>query len=302
MEEVSEEQSYSKLEWIFYIIVIPLLFTLVLSGIIAQMFGYNVVGVLAKWLHHVPVVEKILPADSSAGAPAAPANSTDAKTKEIDNLKNQLQTKDKQVSDLTKQAQSDKQSMLQTQKQAQDAKTTADVNKQALDQDRQKQLAAMAQIYTAMSPSKAAPIMEKLTLQESSLILKTMKPADSSAILSKMDPQKAADVSAILKDTTLTKDTDLAAMQKRIQSLTDSLSKAQKNAVNLPEMVNSFGSMDPDSAAKILLTMDKSNERQVMAVLAHMNAQQRAQILSSMSKDPKNVETAARISQKLLAY
>ncbi|WCK52896.1 hypothetical protein PP175_15855 [Aneurinibacillus sp. Ricciae_BoGa-3] len=302
MEEVSEEQSYSKLEWIFYIIVIPLLFTLVLSGIIAQMFGYNVVGVLAKWLHQVPVVQKVLPADSSSSSPATSANNTDAKTKEIDSLKKQLQTKDKQISDLTKQAQSDKQTMLQTQTQAQDAKRTADANKQALDQDRQKQLATLANIYTSMSPSKAAPIMERLTLQEASLILKTMQPADSSAILSKMDPQKAADVSAILKDTTLTKDTDLAAMQKRIQNLTDSLSRAQKNAATLPEMVNSFGSMDPDSAAKILLKMDQANERQVMAVLAQMNAQQRAQILTSMSKDPKNVETAARISQKLLVY
>ncbi|WP_027414598.1 magnesium transporter MgtE N-terminal domain-containing protein [Aneurinibacillus terranovensis] len=300
-ESTEEERSYSKLEWFFYIIFIPILFTLVLSGIIAQMFGYNVVGSLAKMLSSVPVIQKLIP-DSAVSHPNSSSQKAPTQQDEqAQKLKDELNAKNQEVQNLKNQVNLDQKKMQQNQQQIADAKASAATAKQAIDADRQQQISGLAKIYTSMSASKAAPIMEKLTPQEAVLVLKSMKSVDASAILAKMDPQKAADLSALLKDTTLTKDADTAALQQRIQNLTGALSKAQKNSSTLPEMVNTFSTMDATSAAKILLSMDKTNENQALAILARMDVQKRSQILSSMTNDLGQIAMAAKISQKLLA-
>ncbi|WP_052947544.1 MotE family protein [Aneurinibacillus tyrosinisolvens] len=230
MEEMGEEQSYSKLEWFFYIVFIPLLFTVVLAGIIAQMFGYNVVGVLAKGLNQIPVVEKVIP-DSIA--PAPPTATEGKKTSGTNDnttgeLRAQILSKDKEIAAIKEASNNDKQTIRQLEQQIASLKQASAAGSEAAAADRKKQIQDVAKTYTSMSAGKAAPIIEKLTLQEASYVMLAMKPEERAAIFAKMDPQKAADLSILLKDMTLSKDADIASMQKRIQALVASLGNAKK--------------------------------------------------------------------------
>jgi flagellar motility protein MotE (MotC chaperone) len=293
MEEMAEERSYSKLEWFFYIIFIPLLFTLVLSAIIAQMFGYNVVGVLAKGLNTVPIVEKVIP-DSAfeSASDKKKEKDVDEKDIKISELEAKLDAKERELKKVQKAMEEEKRRAIQWQQQQAQANAAAAVEKQKADEEEQKQIKSIAKIYTSMSAGKAAPILEKMAPEEAVQLLQVMKPEERSAIIAKMDPKKAADLSLLLKDAAVAGELDM--LQQQIGQV--------KNNASVREVADSISSMAPASAADLIERLFKSDENRTVLILKQMNADQRGQILSKMAENKNQAALAARISQKLLAY
>jgi flagellar motility protein MotE (MotC chaperone) len=291
MEEMAEERSYSKLEWFFYIIFIPLLFTLVLSAIIAQMFGYNVVGVLAKGLNTVPVIEKVIP-DSAfeSASDKKEEKDVDEKDIKISELEAKLAAREKQLEKVQKDMETEKKRAAQLQQQQ--AETKAAVEKQKADEEKQKQIKSVAKIYTSMSAGKAAPILEKMAPEEAVQLLQVMKPEERSAIIAKMDPKKAADLSVLLKEAAVAGELDM--LQQQIGQV--------KNNASVREVADSISSMTPASAADLVEKLFRSDEQRTVLILKQMNADQRGQILSRLAEDKNGAALAARISQKLLTY
>src|SRR5690606_36912857 len=78
------------------------------------------------------------------------------------------------------------------------------------------QIQQLANMYAKMSPSKAAPILENMTLKETVLVLSVMNADDRGKVLEKMDPKLAADASIQLKDMVPAKDLQIAALQERL--------------------------------------------------------------------------------------
>ncbi len=296
IEEMEEERSYSKLEWFFYIIFIPLLFTLALSAIIAQMFGYNVVGVLAKELNKIPYVEKIIP-DAAVAPAKESADEKPITTKEgakVSDLEAQLATKEREVAELKKKAELDQQKMKQMEQKTQANQGPAAENKQKADEEKQKQIKNLAKIYTSMSAGKAAPILEKMAPEEAAQLLLVMKAEERSGIMAKMDPKKAADLSLLLKETSLGDDADPTVLQQRLLEL--------KYNASVRELASSISSMQPADAAALIEKLFKADEKKTIYVLQQMEAAQRGQILSELAKDKTRATLAAKISQKLLTY
>ncbi|GEN34102.1 MotE family protein [Aneurinibacillus danicus] len=295
MEEMEEERSYNKLEWFFYIIFIPVLFTLVLSAIIAQMFGYNVVGVLAKELNNLPVVEKIIPdAAVTRSETAADGTKTDEKDIKISELEAKLAAKEREIEKIKKEAQQEQQKSKQLAQQA-EVQQEADKAAQAqANEEKQKQIKNLAKIYTSMSAGKAAPILEKMAPEESASLLLVMKAEERSAIMAKMDPKKAADLSLLLKETSLHNTTDPGALQQRLMEL--------KYNASVRELASSIASMQPASAADLIERMFKADEKKAVLVLSQVDAAQRGQVLSALAQDQSRAALAAKISQKLLTY
>lgn len=61
MNLVNDEQSYSKLQWVFYIIIVPLFFITFLIVIILTFFGVNVIDPALAAGQKVPGLSAILP-------------------------------------------------------------------------------------------------------------------------------------------------------------------------------------------------------------------------------------------------
>jgi flagellar motility protein MotE (MotC chaperone) len=150
-------------------------------------------------------------------------------------------------------------------------------------------------MYAKMNPSKSAPILENLTLQERVLVLSEMKQVDQVKVLEKMDPIKAAQASIYLKDVVSAKDREIAALQDRIK-LNDSTVASQKLTKN--DLGKTFANMTAKSAATVLLQMQSITPAKVIEILSSMDNTSRAKVMTALSDLSK--ETAAAISTKLV--
>jgi flagellar motility protein MotE (MotC chaperone) len=189
---MEETHRYGKLEWFFYIVVLPLLFTALLSGIILQFLGFDITGKVANAAKHVPGVSKLLPQDQQETADSTPSTQPDPvqqkqeaedKAKALENSKKQLEDdlvkKNAEIDQLKKQAEADKKKQ-----DAEDAEAAPPPDP----------VKDMAKVYAQMSPAKAAAIMSNLSVTEAKEILSKMSSSQKAAILEKMEPLIASKI------------------------------------------------------------------------------------------------------------
>ncbi|MGD8191016.1 MotE family protein [Brevibacillus ginsengisoli] len=295
MEEIQdqEEKVYSKWEWFFYMIVIPALFATLLGGVLLSLLGVNVIGKLIHFGNSIPYIEKIVPGQNET----TNDNPKQAAQNQLNNLQTEL-TKNKQSSVALQEEIAKKDETIQAlQKQMADVQKMVE-QKRADGEERQKQYQDLAKIYTTMSSRNAAAIIANLTKEEAVTVMSKMKPEERADILAKMDPKKAADISILTKDTTVSKDDDIAALQQRIQVLTKALSETRQDGTSLDSLINTFSQMNPDDSASIIATLMNTNSKRAISILAGMSNDKRAQVLASVAKKDGNL--AARITNELL--
>ncbi|WP_139488985.1 MotE family protein [Brevibacillus dissolubilis] len=293
MEEVQEEREYSKLEWFFYMILIPALFASLLAGVLLSLLGIDVIGKALDIGNSIPFVEKVLP-DRSA------ENGAD----EAKNVQNELAKaqsdviKSKQAaSDLQEEVAKKESTIIAMQKQISELQKMME-EKRTGDEERQKQYADLAKMYGSMSAKNAAAIVSNLSNEEAVAVMSKMKLDQRALILEKMDPKKAADISILIKDTTVDKDDDIAALQQRVQILSKALSDTRSSSsTGTNNLVDTFGQMAPEDAGKIITTLTETNQQRAVSILAGLGNDKRAQILSAISKEKP--EIAARLTSVL---
>jgi len=295
MEEIQEERSYSRWEWFFYMIFVPALFASLLGGVLLSLLGVNVVGNVLEWANKVPFVEKLVP-DSTA--------LSDDETMEKENSAKQVEAlqlelaKNKEAAITAKEDLAKKEAtILAMDKQIKDLQKLLE-DKRTSEEERQKQFADLAKVYTTMSAKNAAAIVENLSKEEAIAVLAKMKPDQRASILAKMDPKKAADLSILVKDTVINKDDDIAALQQRVQILTKALSDTRQAASSMDSLIQTFSQMPSADSAKILSTLMKTNQSRAVSILAGMGTEKRAEILSGIAKIDEQM--AARITSELL--
>jgi len=300
-KEENSERSYNIFERLFFY-SLPLLFSLLLATVLLSAFGYDVLNTVLRVGNEIPVVSNFLPdpkpeqdiAEETTGFDEGGNNTiTEAALDErIKTLEASLKAKDEKIIAL----QSDNQSK---EKKANDLKTELDALKKA---DEQKKLdeaqyvaniQKLAQIYSNMSTSKAAPVMESLTLRERLLVLKEMKPENQVKILEKMDPGIAAETSILLKDTVPVKDLQIAALQERL-----SINGEEKSTDNLTkeEISRTYAQMEPARASDLILEIASRDQGRAVSILLFMEEASRAEILNLLTERDK-VTTAKLIAQ-----
>ncbi len=296
MEEVQaqEEKGYSKWEWFFYMILIPLLFATLLGGVLLSLLGVNVIDKALAWGNSIPYLEKIVP---DAAQPDAAQNGEKQAQNQLVSMQAELAKTKQEATQLHAEMAKKDATIDAMKKQVEDLQKMME-EKRADEAERQKQYQELAKVYTTMSAKNAASIIENLSKEEAVTVLSKMKPDQQADILAKMDPKKAADISILIKDTVVNKDDDIAALQQRIQVLTKALSETRQDATSLDSLINTFSQMQPDDAAAILITLTKTNQKRAISILAGMSNDKRAQVLSAISK--KDGDIAARITSELL--
>jgi flagellar motility protein MotE (MotC chaperone) len=294
LEEI--EKPYSKLQWLFYIIIVPTIFTLLLVGIILTFLGVNVVDSVLSTGQKVPVLSSILPEpkepinqdlDDQAAEPSLQEAEERASQfeQDIGRLENELAQKTEEVETLTEQ-------MEQLKKEMQD--------KRLSEVERLNKLRELAQIYVGMSTSKSAAIIENLSLHEAALIINEMASKDQSAIMTKLTPTYAAKLTIVMKEMELAENPEIAALQERVNllmNMVDNKENGNGSTISIMQMVNTFSQMPPPQAATILKDMSgvQSEFELGITILANMDDAGRSAIMAVM-----DAETARKYTNSLL--
>lgn len=286
-----EKGSYGPLERFLYLFMIPVLFTGILIFVLLSVFDYNVLNSALQLGNKIPIIEKFIPDPQTAVVEVDedPEQSSD----DVEAIRRQLQF-----------AEEDLQMLIET-NQAKDAEIEQlqqllvqlqeEQESQAIEDDEyNERIQQLANVYANMTPTRAAPILENLTLHEQVLVLNEMKPADQVKILERMNPQRAAEASILLKDQFVVKDIQIAALQERLALNAQS---EESSTLTDTELALTFASMAPQSAASVLVEMMSINENKVIEILRSMNVQARSAVLNAISSESS--AQAAEISNRL---
>jgi flagellar motility protein MotE (MotC chaperone) len=203
-----ETHRYGKLQWLFYIVILPLLFTALLSGIILQFLGFDITGKITSAAKHLPGVHYLFPedpktatADGSKPAASEPAVQDKIKSAESANkqLQDDLNKKNSEIDQLKQQVDNYKKKASADASGTQANASTPNASTPNANDPTASTVPAkpdpikqQAQVYAAMSASKAAAILNQLSATEVRRVLDKMTKDQQAAILEKMDPTKAA--------------------------------------------------------------------------------------------------------------
>ncbi|WP_151735129.1 MotE family protein [Paenibacillus tengchongensis] len=312
--EIENEESASKFER-FLFLMIPIIFTLVLLGVLLTLFNMDIREKALKIADKIPFVERFVP-DPVDETPAETAGEeTQEESKKqlessestIKELKAQLasQAAQLQQANEAKAAQDSRVEALQ--KQIDDMKAEAEAAAAQESEDTvdpyQEKVTELAKLYSGMKASKAAPILENLTTEEQVQIFSAMNNASKTAILEKMDPEAAAEVTVKLKETANSTDMAVAALQSRLkQDQADQTAEAPAAVGNLDkdQLAQTFSAMPAAEAASLLSSMYSISPDKVITVLRTVDDSVRSSILGEMASGDDNGALAAKIVNRLM--
>nr|WP_306220683.1 MgtE protein [Cohnella sp. WQ 127256] len=249
----------------------------------------------------IPVIKSIVPDPAKPAEPVGNSdeeltvNNAKAKVEELNALLADRETSLKQATEQT--AQQKKQidelqiKVDQFTKENTDQTITSDAY--------QARISSLAAMYGKMTPSKAAPILENMTLDESALVIGEMGATERGKVLERMNPKKAADVTMKLKDSDTVENREIAALQSRIKELELKQDK-QTSTLDTAELNGTLSAMKPQKAAELLIQMAASNQSKVLRALSVLNDSARSQILDEMSTQNKKL-TATLVSKLMPA-
>lgn len=174
------EKSYSKIQWFFLVIFIPIVFTVILFSVILSLLGFNVVEKAKEFGANVQVVaDYFLEDDQVEEVDVALLEQTILeKQAEVDRLHREIEQRDEEIARLG----SEKAQLEQSQTVERELAAQA-----------QQELDTIAKTYEAMSAKNAASIISALTDEEALLHLSQVSIDVRAAILAKMESEKAAD-------------------------------------------------------------------------------------------------------------
>lgn len=306
--EFDNEGSASKFER-FLFLMIPIIFTLVLLGVLLTLFNMDIRQDVLSIANKIPVVEKWVPdpePTTEEGTEADPQKQVKEQAASsattIKELKSQLAAQAEQL----KKANEDKTDQVAKtealQKQIDTMKEEAAAAEASTGESEDpyvKQVTELAKLYAGMKASKAAPIMENLTTDEMVQIFSVMNNASKTAILEKMDPKKAADVSVKLKETTNSTDMAIAALQSRLKQDAAATTTARTSAnLDKEKLSQTFTTMPAADAASLLGSMYTISPDKVITILNTVSDSVRSSILGEMTK--KNSTQTAKVVNRLM--
>lgn len=272
-----EKGVYSTLERIFYLFIIPVVFSLLLTIGLLYIFGVNVKEAALHVGNKIPIVQNWLP--DQVTPPVIDDDDLDSDER----LAQEEEIRDLEIRIASEIAKNDEQQQLIDQLEA----IIKDMEIQLAeltysDEQYEQGIQQLATVYAEMSPTRAANIIQNLTLHEQVLLLNEMTLTDRTKILEKMNPVAAAEASIMLKDIVLTKDVQIAALQERLL-LHQGDDEVQTPHLSTEELALTLASMTTQQAATVLLEMLDNNEDKVINILRAMEVQARSRVLNEIT-------------------
>lgn len=227
--EPSSERNYSKLEWFFYIIILPVLFVAIITITLLWFLDYDVKANLLRAFNKIPGIEKLIDDEQLIEDGYRSTNpSKEEMQLTLEELKVSLDEKELMLTQAEEVALNKDEEIARLNAQVEELEAKLD-EKDTSDVAREDEIAELAKVYSNMNPKNAANIISNLGTEEAVLILSQMNVDSKSKILEKMDPKTAADISILLKDQEYSKDQDIKALQERIEILVQEIDQLKNN-------------------------------------------------------------------------
>lgn len=287
--DVEKDSGYSGFERALFFVT-PILFTAILLSVLLLMFNADWRNAALTFGNKIPVVKTWLPEPSKTTSPP------DDETLSVNNAKNKIEELNALLAErdaALKQATAESDG-LQTQ--VDELKAELDLFKQdeasktITMQAYEVRIQDLANMYTKMTPRKAAPIMESMTIEEASLILAAMPDLERSKVLERMTPKTAASITLQLKDVDSVEDRKVAALQARIKEL-ELTPPAAASTLDAAQVKATFAGMNTQQAAEMLLQLALTNQAKTLQILNLLDDTSRAGILTAMTKEDKKATT-----------
>lgn len=299
----TENPSYNGFERFLIWFLIPVVFIIVLLFVLYFVLGVDITKKVQSSLHNIPVIGAVIPAPKDEADASDPG-------KEVETVEKTIQTKDEQIgklnaqiADLEVKVQQTGQTTSTKEQEAQNLKAKIAALEEQLElktkteEEYNQQVQELANVYAKMNPSKAAPILENLTLNETVLVMSMMKTDDRVKVLEKMNPKKAAEASIALKDKTPLRDLEMEALRKRLELNESEKNSKQAEPLSQTDLGQTFGNMTPKSAAALLLEMYTVTPSKVISIITGMDTASRSRIMSALTDQDKDL--TAEIALKL---
>ncbi|MFK0521149.1 MotE family protein [Paenibacillus illinoisensis] len=291
----------------FLMISIPIVFTVVLLGVLLTLFNVDIRNNMLELANKIPVVKDWVPdpvLDPEKEKLDESEKQVESAEATIEKLKSQVAAKETelQAAKETATTEAKKASDLQAKlDEAEKAAETAAAEVPESESDYQKQIKDLAKMYADMSPSKAAPILQNMTNEEMVLLLSAMQSTARTKVLEKMDPKTAADVTMMMKDAKPSGDLALDALQSRLKketAATTTTSTTNSKNLDKTQLSQTFSSMSASSGAKLLLETYKLSPDKTLTILNSVDDATRSQLLENMSTE--NSAETAKILNRLM--
>ncbi|MBM6387799.1 kinesin [Paenibacillus illinoisensis] len=291
----------------FLMISIPIVFTVVLLGVLLTLFNVDIRNNMLELANKIPVVKDWVPdpvLDPEKEKLDESEKQVESAEATIEKLKSQVAAKEtelqaaKEATTTEAKKASDLQAKLD---EAEEAAETAAAEVPESESDYQKQIKDLAKMYADMSPSKAAPILQNMTNEEMVLLLSAMQSTARTKVLEKMDPKTAADVTMMMKDAKPSGDLALDALQSRLKketAATTTTSTTNSKNLDKTQLSQTFSSMSASSGAKLLLETYKLSPDKTLTILNSVDDATRSQLLENMSTE--NSAETAKILNRLM--
>ncbi|GAA0395586.1 MotE family protein [Paenibacillus motobuensis] len=300
LDEQLEESGGGFTRFLFF--VTPIIFLIVMLTVLMALFNMNFRDTLFDFGKQIPIVKNWIPDDGSPEAKKKEETKLQEKSSEatIKQLKEQLAKQESQLQEANSKAQEQSDQV----KKLQDAlDTERDASSKAAQEEQDanylKEVKKLSQIYAEMSPSKAAAIFDKLTEEETLQMFSVMSNDSKVAILEKMDPQKAADISIKLKDVKPSEDLNIAALQSRLKKEAEIGSTAANKGLDDAQLSATFASMSTESAAKLILQTYKISPEKSLKILRAIDDSTRSKIMTAMTDQDE--KASVKILNQLVA-
>ncbi|MNO12002.1 MgtE intracellular N domain protein [compost metagenome] len=293
-DEELEESGSGFSRFLFF--VTPILFTVVLLGVLLTLFNLDFRNTLIDIGNKIPIVKNLVPDPKGSTDEVKPKEqekkqeaSNDATVKQ---LKEQVAKQEADLQEANRQVAEQENKVKDLQEQLNTVEQAAAKQEQSEEQAAyQKEVKKLSQLYAQMSPSKAAAILSNLTTDETLQMLSVMSNESKGAILEKMDPQKAADISIKLKDVTSSEDLAISALQSRLkkEAAADTSAQQTNAGLNESQLSKTFSSMSADAASKLVLQTYKINADKALKILKAVDDTTRSDILAKMAEQDEKL-------------
>ncbi|MDQ8733358.1 magnesium transporter MgtE N-terminal domain-containing protein [Paenibacillus sp. LHD-38] len=278
----NEKQGYSTLERIMFLMT-PILFAIVLLGVLYTLFNNDFRNKMLEAGNSIPFIKDVLPEPKVAGGLT---NDDELKTSNMSAKIADLQAQLTEIESELAAANQTKTSLEQEVKNLENDNSqlkSANDEQSLEDEQYQAKIQELASMFSKITPSKAAPILQSMTLDEMVLVFANMRPDDRVRIMEKMNPQTAADAAMKLKDNVKAKDLQIAALQAKLESLKTPVTKPASSVLDQEQLSATFTAMDAKSAGELLIKMVEVSPSKVLRVLNAVDNETRSAIIAEMS-------------------
>ncbi|MCL6570295.1 MAG: hypothetical protein K6T88_01255 [Bacillus sp. (in: Bacteria)] len=281
------EKLRGKVGTIFYVGIIPLLFTTLFVVILLTFMGSPVLKTFQEWGNKIPVVNHIIP--DSEHVLANNSKDLDYWKQMYSKSDEQLKEKDQKLGELNSQLDSNQEELAnlimdnETLQKQLEEKQTVEV---------QDELKLVASIYANLPDAKAAAMFETMPIDEAALTIALLKLDQQSSILGSMkDAKKAAQITMLLKEIAMLNGTDQTSINEQIHEL------ALEQEGPKDTLSETIAAMPPAESASIIQSMLETNAQVAMELMKNIKSNSRSQILTEIAK--VDAKLAANIAENL---